>query len=446
MSVLRKRILSILFAVGSILFTPLITVAQLEVNLLTNCSTDNLRIPVQIKNFDNISSFDLVLEYNYDVLSFQNSIIHNPIFTLNNDDKYAIQVVNENNILHIRWSAYYGISLDDDFLLFLEFEQIGNGNSNFNWKESESHILKIGGIEQTANYSSGSVLTIPFSSPYQININQIVTGCRDDSENGCKAQAEVILNGASEPYSYQWQDKFNQRTKIAIGLCEEPVSVVVKDANACLFGDTFQARIFPANQVEISADPEIAFITKPLVEFQSSYSGDEPQLYKWDFGDGTTSAASFAEHTFEQVGNYSISLWTRSDEGCDTTVYINNFEVRELDFCIPNVFTPNGDNINDSWVFKIGEPPSINEDENLKTGYFETKNCAGEDLIFNEHFKHTRLIVINRNGTRVYECNDCEEAWNGDSLPDGVYFYVFEWEGEYSSGREQGDVTILRGK
>lgn len=446
MNVLKKRINWVLFSIASAVFLPLLSLAQLEVNLLTDCSTDNIRIPIQIKNFDNVSSFDLVLDYNTAVLSFKNSSIHNPTFTINDDSRYAIQVSQENNSLRIQWSAYYGISIEEESLLFLEFEQIGTGESNFSWNEAESHILQIGGIEQTVRYSTGSNLSIPYSSPYQIAINQIVKGCRDDSENGCKAQAEVVLSGASEPFSYQWQDKFNQKTQVAIGLCEDPVSVIVQDAAGCIFGQTFHAEIFPANQMKIVANPEIAFITKPLVEFQSDYSGDEPQVYRWDFGDGATSATALAEHTYEEVGNYAVSLWTRSDEGCDTTVYINNFEVRELDFCIPNVFTPNGDNVNDRWVFKIGEPPTVSNKENLKTGSFDTQNCTGDDLIFSEHFKHSRLVVINRNGRRVYECNDCDQAWDGGSLPDGVYFYVFEWEGEYSSGREQGDVTILRGK
>ena len=446
MKILRNRITRILILIGSIFLTPFFSNAQLEVNLLTDCSIENIRIPVQIKNFDNISSFELVLEYNSDVLSFQNSLINNPTFTINNDNRYAIQVIKENYSLHIKWSAYYGVSINDESLLFLEFKQVGNGNSNFSWNETESHILRIGDIEQPVSYSIGSNIVIPYSSPYQVNINQLVLGCRNDSENGCKAQTEVIITGGSEPYIYQWQDKFNQRTKTAIGLCQEPVPVIIRDASGCIFGDIFKAEIIPANQMRIFANPEMAFITKPIVEFRSEYSGDEPQVYKWDFGDGGNSALATAEHSFEQIGNYSISLWTRSDEGCDTTIYINNFEVRELDFCIPNVFTPNGDNINDRWVFKIGEPTSINEDENLKTGFFETKNCVGEDLIFKEHFKNTHLVVINRNGSKVYECSNCDDTWDGGSLPDGVYFYVFEWEGEFSSGREQGDVTILRGK
>ncbi len=446
MKALIKEIYKLFILAGSFLLLPYTSIAQLEVNLLTNCATDNIQIPVQIKNFDNVSSFELVLEYNADVLSFQKSLIHNKVFTINNDNKYAISVLNENNTLRIQWSAYYGVSLSDNPLLFLEFQQIGNGNSNFSWNETESYILKIGNIPQTVSYSAGSNLTIPHASIFQVNVNQLVTGCRDDSENGCKAQAEVRIIGASEPYTYQWQDKFNQQTPIAIGLCQDPVSVIVSDAAGCVFGGIFNADIYPANQIEIFSNPETAFITKPTVEFTSIYNGEEPQAYKWDFGDGINLATATAEHTFEQVGNYSVSLWTRSDNGCDTTVYLNNFEVRELDFCIPNVFTPNGDNINDKWIFKIGQPPVLSDEDNLKTGIFETTACTGEDLIFDEHFKKTRLIIYNRNGTQVHNCSNCTEAWDGGSLPDGVYFYLFEWDGEYSSGREQGDVTILRGK
>jgi len=424
---------------------PFISQAQLEVNLLTDCTTDDVRIPVHISNFDNVSSFQLVLNYNPEIVAFQQSLIHNSVFAINNEDRYQIHVVNENNRLKIEWSAYYGVSLDDGALLFLEFKEIGIGDPGFSWEEDQSSVFQIGDIEQTVIFEIGAKLDIPYTSPYQIQVQQLLTGCRDDSENGCKAQAEVVLAGAKEPYSYLWSDKFSQRTPIAIGLCQDPVTVLVKDSDECFFGAIFQAEIYNANQVNVTANPEVAYITRPNVTFESNYLEDKPQVYRWDFGDGETSANANTDHVFTQVGNYSVALWTRSDEGCDTTVYIPNYEVRELDFCIPNVFTPNGDNANDKWVFKIGDPPNNVDEPALKTGYFETKNCSGDDLIFSEHFKHSHLIVINRNGNKVFECSDCQEPWDGGSLPDGVYYYVFEWEGEYSSGREQGDITILRG-
>lgn len=422
------------------------TKAQIELNLLTNCTTADFSIPVQIKNFDNASSFEFILEYNPNIVAFKKSLIPNASFTLNNNDSYAIKVIDENNQLRIQWSAYYGVSIIDEALVFLQFQKVSDGNPEFSWNVASSHLYRIGDVEQEVQYTVESNLSLPLVSPYQVNFEQLVKGCRDDSENGCKAQAEVTVNGATSPLTYKWNDKFNQQTKVAIGLCQDPVSVIIRDANGCIFGGIFQASIYPANEMQIFSNPEIAYITKPNVEFTSAFLDDEPQAYKWDFGDGATATTANAVHSFEKVDHYAVSLWTRSNEGCDTTVKIDNFEVRELDFCIPNVFTPNGDNINDRWVFKIGNPPSTDDDSSLKTGIYETNTCAGEDLIFNEHFKNTHLIIINRNGAKVYECSSCAEGWDGGTLPDGVYFYVFEWEGEYSSGREQGDVTILRGK
>lgn len=438
------QFLSLILLFLGFAFNPNKLHSQVQVNLLTNCYSDNIKIPIQIKNFENISALELELSYNSLVLRFNKSLIHNQNFSLKNDPRYVIQVNDELGNIRISWSAYYGVSILNDVLLFLDFEVIADGNSNFSWNESNSHIDQIGNIGQAVNYSVEGNINFPVVSPYQLSIEQLTMGCRDDSENGCKAQAKVELLGGTSPLTYQWNDQFNQKTQIAIGLCQDPVSVIVKDASGCFFGGEFQAEVYPANKMEISAYPEVAYITKPEVEFTSTFSYAEPQVYKWDFGDEAFATSANTTHSFQEVGAFDISLWTRSDEGCDTTVYIRNFEVRELDFCIPNVFTPNGDNVNDEWIFKIGDPPTV-EEEALKTGYFETKNCSGDDLIFSEHFKHTRLVVINRNGSRVFECTDCLEPWDGGNLPDGVYFYVFEWEGEYSSGKEQGDVTILRG-
>ena len=88
-------------------------------------------------------------------------------------------------------------------------------------------------------------------------------------------------------------------------------------------------------------------------------------------------------------------------------------DVRELK--IPNVFTPNGDGVNDYFVIT-----------NLET-------CSS-----------TQLKICDRNGKVVFETNSYHNEWDGHGLSDGVYFYSFIYHRGAAGGVKQGSVTIKR--
>ncbi|MBM3178651.1 MAG: gliding motility-associated C-terminal domain-containing protein [Bacteroidetes bacterium] len=69
---------------------------------------------------------------------------------------------------------------------------------------------------------------------------------------------------------------------------------------------------------------------------------------------------------------------------------------------IPNIFTPNNDNINDAFVIR-----------NLPRG--------------------SLLTITNRWGIVVYESKDYKNDWKGMGLPDGVYYYLISG-GQKASG------------
>jgi gliding motility-associated-like protein len=85
---------------------------------------------------------------------------------------------------------------------------------------------------------------------------------------------------------------------------------------------------------------------------------------------------------------------------------------------IPNHFTPNGDNYNDTW------------------------NIA--NTIYYPNFE---LYVFNKWGQQVHSQKHTytpwDGRWNGINVPDGTYYYVFYYDGGKGKN-EKGDVTILR--
>jgi gliding motility-associated-like protein len=99
---------------------------------------------------------------------------------------------------------------------------------------------------------------------------------------------------------------------------------------------------------------------------------------------------------------------------CGRSVSASVFVDVDCDIIIPNVFSPNGDGVNDFWVIE---------------GITNRNNT---------------VRVYNRWGQVVFEANNYRNNWRGTDLPDGTYFYevLVDKPGE---GPQTGHLTILRG-
>jgi gliding motility-associated-like protein len=138
----------------------------------------------------------------------------------------------------------------------------------------------------------------------------------------------------------------------------------------------------------------------------------------WSFGDGFFSVEHDPEHRFYHPGTYSVELISIGAGGCSDTATLS-LNVINPDTLIPNVFSPNGDGIND--VFDLKVPPT--------TAF--------------------SLAIFDRWGRQLFLTNDPNYKWDGRlnnaDVPEGVYYYVIEMSLLTESIlRYNGPVTLLR--
>ncbi|MDV7393919.1 PKD domain-containing protein, partial [Arthrospira platensis SPKY1] len=115
--------------------------------------------------------------------------------------------------------------------------------------------------------------------------------------------------------------------------------------------------------IEIIADPDTAYIQNPYVGFTfTNLSSDTVDVVShfWEFGDGSPrSELETPVHLYTEIEEYKVLLTVFNQQGCDT-IYFHDIKVLPIRLSIPNIITPNGDNIND--VLIITEAPAEDND------------------------------------------------------------------------------------
>jgi hypothetical protein len=311
-------------------------------------------------------------------------------------------------------------------------------------------------------------ITITMMNQFDIEFEQTQLTCSNNkAENG--QNAKVIATATGEGFNrfvYEWGSDFGENVwtnpsnpQEAIGLKawkEYYVNVtgITSAGDSCTQTATFTPRAYPNPKLEIVSTPkDTAYIQNPYVTF--GFEGEvelvEHNSWSWAFfnnpdNTGEISNTSILDNPvnmYQQVskeGNpYRVELNVKSAEyGCDTT-FSANIIVLPVKLKIPNIFTPNGDGINDYFI--IDNDPSFNTEEengeNTRGFEYESYN------ILNDYYLRTELTIFNRWGRIVYKSDDYQNDWDGGNLPDATYFYVLECIGEYDNHRYQGSVTIF---
>lgn len=267
-------------------------------------------------------------------------------------------------------------------------------------------------------------------TPMNWNIDTILMGPTDCGVNN--GYVSVVATGSFlDPPFYTWtgpgSGNPNQiNASVWSDLSPGWYYISIESAN-CYRYDSVQ--VVPNNPAiaSVSANP-ISGVYPLTVDFaNNSQNGSS---YAWDFGNGNTAnvpGLTSQTQIYDTSGVYTIQLIAENGDCSDTTyVTITVTDppiippVVEVNLETSNVFTPNGDAINDVFQFKM-------------------ENIISLDL-----------TILNRWGQTVYNSSVLNAEWNGDmsnGLPaeEGVYFYIYSAVGKQNEALSgHGFVHLVR--
>ncbi|MDO4190296.1 MAG: gliding motility-associated C-terminal domain-containing protein [Bacteroidales bacterium] len=185
------------------------------------------------------------------------------------------------------------------------------------------------------------------------------------------------------------------------------------------------------NEVDRSSQTDISGSAPLVVECRANANTPIATFFKWtiyNFDNLQVMAhyndASFT-YTFNETGSYVAKIEVMGDGTCEVVDSLL-ITVRDSYIEVPNVFTPNGDGINDE--FRIAY----------------------------RSIKQYSIKVVNRYGVLVYSSNDPTKGWDGNihgqPAAEGTYFYFIEALGadkeekrdRYIKYKKSGAINLLR--
>lgn len=286
-------------------------------------------------------------------------------------------------------------------------------------EDTSSYILHVYNLDST--FYCTDTVTLSIYPRVVVEYEQLVYGCPPADSAGvdtiCKAQVKATVTGGYPPYHYQWGDMiyFNGNdSSWAMNLCVEQTYLLIITDTVCSYTTDIEVKAFNKPEIEVTVEPDSLFDTNPqaILSFENK-SADSIPIFSptWIFPDGTSTNQLSPRYVFTTKDSLVLFTYTYEDS-CPDTIEIPIL-VKEFKPTIPNVFTPNGDGVNDSY-----EIPNL------------------------DRYISTELFIFNRWGELVYKHDNYSGGWDGGRLSDGVYFYVLNCHGYWKDEEFRGSVSI----
>ncbi|MDA1364074.1 MAG: gliding motility-associated C-terminal domain-containing protein [Candidatus Marinimicrobia bacterium] len=226
-------------------------------------------------------------------------------------------------------------------------------------------------------------------------------------------QTSIWRIGSHEFEGYNFSYKFDNIGQYVIEL-----SVISN--NGCTDKNVLEFNISDKPIADFYSSPQHISTLFPEVEFINLSSDG---VVSWDFGDTDTSDQWQPTHTYTSAGWYDVTLILENEIGCIDSITKKLLVASDILFYVPSSFTPDGDDINDTF------------------------GVIGFNM---DSYKSFKLDIYNRWGECIFSSDDHEIKWDG-KYKNGkeVQIDTYNWSVRVTDElgkeiREIGNVTLLR--
>ncbi|MBX3162904.1 MAG: gliding motility-associated C-terminal domain-containing protein [Bacteroidetes bacterium] len=191
----------------------------------------------------------------------------------------------------------------------------------------------------------------------------------------------------------------------------------VRDENSCANSIVTQVIVYPQPIADFSYTP-----TQPiesLDEVQFINTSKNAEKFEWNISViNQTSQEKNTSALFENTGTYVVALTAQNEKQCLDTAIKSIYVLPDFTIFVPNIFTPNGDNLNET--FK----PVV----------------RGQ--------KEYRFQIFNRWGQKIFETTDINQGWDGTFRGELAKADSYVWKITVVSAKEEkvlnGTVNLER--
>jgi gliding motility-associated-like protein len=252
------------------------------------------------------------------------------------------------------------------------------------------------------NSSNGCVAAISINVTQNIVPPAIATSSSNDTINCLFPSISLGVNTSAPNYVCIWNGPAGFTSSIPnpppVNNIGSYVVIITDTLNGCSSTDTVQ--------IYAGQDPTVSFVATPTagatplnVTFTNT-SMPGFSSYTWIYGDGNGSSAQNGFNMYYIQGTYTAQLIGVSSNGlCNDTADVIIIVYPPAELSIPNIFSPNGDGINE--FFQV-------ESKGLKDIYIQ---------------------IFDRWGLRVATIDGFNGYWDGVNATEGTYYYVARAEG-----------------